>query len=170
MIQGQANMDAIEAIKTRRCIRAYTEQSVARGIIVDVIDCGRLAATARNEQPWEFVVLTDPNQLRSIANKTDYGRFIAQAPVCILVLCKDSKYYLEDGSAATQNILVAAKAHGLGACWVAGDKKGYADEVCREIGAPKGYKLVSMVPIGHPAEQPSKAKRPLHQLVHWGKF
>jgi nitroreductase len=73
MIQGQAIMDAIEAIKTRRCIRAYTEQSVAREVIEDVIDCGRLAATARNEQPWEFVVLTDPNQLRSIAKKAEYG-------------------------------------------------------------------------------------------------
>jgi len=163
-------MDAIEAIKTRRCIRAYTEQSVAREIIEDVIDCGRLAATARNEQPWEFVVLTDPNQLQRIANKTDYGQFIADAALCILVLCKDTKYYLEDGSAASQNILVAARAHGLGACWVAGDKKKYADEICREIGAPKGYKLVSMIPIGHPAEQPHKMKRPLHELVHWGKF
>ena len=152
MNQGQAIMDAIEAIKTRRCIRAYTEQSVAREIIEDVIDCGRLAATARNEQPWEFVVLTDPNQLRSIAQKADYGRFIAKAPVCILVLCKDTKYYLEDGSAATQNILVAAKAHGLGACWVAGDKKEYADEVCREIGATKGYKLVSMTRIAGAAD------------------
>ena len=66
--------------------------------------------------------------------------------------------------------MVAAKAHGLGACWVAGDKKAYADEVCREIGAPNGYKLVSMIPIGHPAEQPHKVKRPLHELVHWGKF
>jgi nitroreductase len=71
---------------------------------------------------------------------------------------------------STQNILVAAKAHGLGACWVAGDNKEYADEICREVGAPKGYKLVSMISIGHPAEQPRKTKRPLHELVHWGKF
>ena len=170
MIQGLAIMDAIEAIKTRRCIRAYTDQSVTREIIEDIIDCGRLAATARNEQPWEFVVVTNPNQLQRIAQKTDYGRFIAGAPVCILVLCKDTKYYLEDGSAATQNILVAAKAHGLGACWVAGDKKAYADAICREIGAPKGYKLVSMIPIGHPAEQPRKVKRSLPEVVHWGKF
>jgi nitroreductase len=170
MIQGLTIMDAIEAIKTRRCIRAYTEQSVTQEIIEDIIDCGRLAATARNEEPWEFVVLTDPNQLQRIAKKTDYGHFIAQAPLCILVLCKDTKYYLEDGSAATQNILVAAKAHGLRACWVAGEKKKYADEVCREIGAPKAYKLVSMIPVGHPAEQPRKVKRSLHEVVHWGEF
>lgn len=163
-------MDAIEAIKTRRCIRAYTGQTVPREIIEDIIDCGRLAATANNKQPWEFVVVTDANQLQNIAGKTDYGRFIATAPVCIFVLCKDTKYYLEDGSAASQNILVAAKAHGLGACWVAGDKKNYADEIRRDVGAPQGYKLVSMIPLGYPAEQPQKEKRPLREVVHWGKF
>ena len=163
-------MDAIEAIKTRRCIRAYTKRSVAREIIEDIIDCGRLAATARNEQPWEFVVVTSPDKLRHIAQKTDYGRFIAEAPVCVLVLCKQTTYYLEDGSSATQNMLVAAKAHGLGACWVAGDKKEYADEIRREIGAPNGYKLVSLIPIGYPAEQPHKEKRPLSEVVHWDKF
>jgi nitroreductase len=163
-------MDAIEALKTRRCVRAYTEQSVPREIIQDIIDCGRLAATARNEQPWEFVVVTSPNQLRSIAQKAEFGHFIAQAPVCILVLCKETKYYLEDGSNATQNILLAARAHGLGACWVAGDKKEYADEIRREAGAPDGYKLVSMIPIGYPAELPHKEKRLLDEVIHWDKF
>lgn len=163
-------MDAIEALKSRRCIRAYTEQRVPREIIEDIIDCARLAATARNDQPWEFVVVTDPERLQSIAQKTDYGRFISTAFACVLVLCKDSKYYLEDGSAATQNMLVAARAHGLGACWVAGDKKAYAHEIRKETGAPDGYKLVSLIPLGYPAEQPKKMKRPLGEVLHWGKF
>jgi nitroreductase len=163
-------MDAIEALKTRRCIRAYTEQPVPREVVEDIIDCGRLAATACNEQPWEFVVIDSPQRLRDIAQITDYGRFIATAGVCVIVLCKDTKYYLEDGSSATQNILVAARAHGLGACWVAGDKKAYAERIRREVGAPEGYKVVSLVSIGHPAEQPSKTKRPLGEVIHWEKF
>jgi nitroreductase len=163
-------MDAIDALKTRRCIRAYTDQSVPREIIEDIIDCGRLAATARNAQPWEFVVVTDPKRRRSIAQKTDYGRFIAHASVCVVVLCKDTKYYLEDGSCASHNMLVAARAHGLGACWVAGDKKVYADEIRKEIGAPDGYKLVSLIPIGYPAEQPQTPKRTLNEVIHWEKF
>jgi nitroreductase len=163
-------MDAIEALKTRRCIRVYTDQSVPRETIEDIIDCGRLAATARNDQPWEFVVVTDPKRRRSIAEKTDFGRFIAKAPVCVVVLCKDTEYYLEDGSCASHNILVAARAHGLGACWVAGDKKRYADEIRKEVGAPGGYKLVSMIAIGHPAEQPQVPKRTLHEVIHWEKF
>jgi nitroreductase len=163
-------MDAIEALKTRRCVRAYTGQVVSRDIIEDILDCGRLAATARNDQPWEFVVITDPDELNRIAQKTDYGRFIAQAAVCVVVLCKPTKYYLEDGSSATQNLLLPARAHGLGACWVAGDKKVYADDIVKQVGAPDGYKLISLVPIGYPAEHPHKMKRPLEAVIHWEKF
>jgi nitroreductase len=163
-------MDAITALKTRRSIRAYTSQAVPREIIEDIIDSGRLAATARNEQPWEFVVVTDAERLRSIAKKTDYGGFIADAPVCIVVLCKDTKYYLEDGSSATESILIATHAHGLGACWVAGDKKMYADDIRKEVGAPDGYKLVSMISIGYAAEQPQQPKRALDEVIHWETF
>jgi len=163
-------MDAIEVLKTRRSVRAYTPGPVPRRIIEDVVDCGRLAATAINIQPWEFVVVTDPEVLRRIAETTDYGKFIADAPVCVVVLCRDTKYYLEDGSAATENILLAARAHGLGSCWVAGDKKPYAREICRLVRAPQGYKLVSLIPIGYPAESPEKAKRPLSDVLHWEKY
>ena len=163
-------MDAIEVLKTRRCVRVYRRAPVPRKIIEDIVDCGRLAATAINIQPWEFVVVTDPKRLRKIAETTDHGKFIAAAPVCVLVLCKDTKYYLEDGSAATENILLAARAHGLGSCWVAGDKKPYASEICRLVGAPEGYKLVSLSPIGYPAESPEKTKRPLSDVLRWEKY
>jgi nitroreductase len=163
-------MDAIEVLKTRRSVRAYKGEPVPRKIIEDVVDCGRLAATAINIQPWEFVVVTNPQLLRSIAQTTDYGKFIAEAPVCVVVLCQDTKYYLEDGSAATENILLAARAHGLGSCWVAGDKKPYASAICRLVGAPQDYKLISLIPIGYPAENPEKPKRPLSDVLHWEKY
>src|ERR1035437_9163620 len=55
------------------------------------------SATEPNIQPWEFVAVTEPAMLRAIAGVADFGRFIAQAAVCVVVLCKDTKYYLEDG-------------------------------------------------------------------------
>ena len=131
-------MDAIEVLKTRRSVRAYKREPVPKKVIEDIVDCGRLAPTAVNIQPWEFVVVTDPQALRRIAKATDYGGFIADAPVCVVVMCRDTKYYLEDGSAATENILLAARAHGLGSCWVAGDKKPYAAEICRLVELPCG--------------------------------
>ena len=163
-------MDSVEALKTRRSVRAYSSQAVAREVIADLIDCGRLAASANNAQPWEFVAVTDRGMLSRIAAATDYGRFIAGAAACIVVLSRDTKYYLEDGSAATENILVAARAHGLGGCWVAGDKKSYAPAVCSLVGAPAGYRLISLVSIGYPAEQPHKHKRPLADVLHWETF
>ena len=170
MLGWSTEMDCIEALKTRRSIRAYTGEPVSREVIEDIIDCGRLAATAINIQPWEFVAVTEREMLRSLAAATDYGGFIAEAAACVVVLCKDTKYYLEDGCNASQNILVAARAHGLGACWVAGEKKPYAEKVRRMVGAPEGHKLISLLAIGHPAEEPQKEKRPLFEVLHWERF
>jgi nitroreductase len=151
-------------------VRAYTEEPVARETIEDIVDCGRLAATAINIQPWEFIAITGPAALERVAAATDYGGFIAQAAACIAVFCRETKYYLEDGSAATQNLLLAARAHGLGACWVAGDKKPYAETIREMLGVPAGFKLVSLVPLGRPAEQPEKEKRPLADVLHWERW
>ena len=78
--KGNAAMDAIEVLKTRRSVRTYKGEPVPRKIIEDIVDCGRLAATANNMQPWEFVVVTDPGMLPRIATTTDFGKFIADAP------------------------------------------------------------------------------------------
>jgi nitroreductase len=163
-------MDAMEALKTRRSVRSYKPDPIPREVVEEIVDCGRLAATAINIQPWEFVVVTDLSMRQNMAAATDHGPFIAQAPVCIAVFCRETKYFLEDGSAATQNLLVAAKALGLASCWVAGDKKPYADTIRKMLGPPAGYKLISLVTVGLPAEIPAPAKRPLKQVLHWEHF
>ncbi len=163
-------MEALCALKTRRAVRAFTAQPVPREVLEDIVDCGRLAATAINIQPWEFVVVTDRGMLTKIADATDYGKHIAQAAACIAVICREGTYYLEDGSAATQNILVAAHAHGVGSCWVAGEKKQYAEPILKMLGVPEGLKLISLVPLGYAAEIKVKEKRPLSEVLHWEQF
>src|SRR5512139_2074800 len=116
-------MDAIECMKTRRSIRTFLDDPIPRAVVEDIVECGRLAATANNLQPWVFIAVGDPLLRKQLAAVTDYGKFIAEAPVCIAVFCSNTKYFLEDGSAATQNILNAARAHSLGSCWVAGHQK-----------------------------------------------
>jgi len=161
-------MDALLALKTRRSVRSYKPDPVPSKVVEDIVDCGRLAATARNRQSWEFVAVTEPSVRRHLAELIDTGRFLADAPVCIVVLCADTKYFLEDGSAAIENILVAARAHGLGSCWVAGDKKPYAETVCQMLKAPAGCKLIGIVALGYAAEQPTMPpKRPLAEVLHW---
>ena len=164
-------MNAVEAIKSRRSVREYSKKSVPKAVLEDIVDCGRLAATARNVQPCDFVVVTDPGRLKAVAKATGVnGPFIAEAAACVVVLCHDTKYYLEDGSAATQNLIVAARAHGLGSCWVAGDKKPYAEEIRKMVGAPATHKLIALVPMGWPEEHPQPKKRPLSEVLHWESF
>jgi nitroreductase len=161
---------ALEMLKERRSIRAYTSQPVAREVLEDIVDFGRLAATTMNEQPWEFVVMTDKAMLRRLPELTGHAQFIATAAACILVICKPTGHFLEDGSAASEHILLAAHAHGLGACWVAGEKEGYADRIRELIGAPEGYRLICLIPVGYPAETVTMEQRSLKEVLHWEKF
>lgn len=164
-------MDALEALRTRRSVRRYDPaRELPRETLEQLVDCGRLAASARNTQPWEFVVVTDPARRAEIAALAAHGRFIADASACIAVFCRDGDYPLEDGCAATQNILVAARAFGLGACWVAGARKDHAPAVAALLGVPEGIRLVSLVAVGYPLDVPSPPKRPLAEVLHWEAF
>ena len=163
-------MDAMTALTTRRSVRQYKDEVIEKEVLEQIINAGRLAPTARNVQPWEFVVITDSDRRRQIANITEHGKFIAEAPACIVVLSKDTKYYLEDGCAATVNILNAAAALGLGSCWVAGDKKPYAGQIVATCRAPAELKLVALIAIGYPADIPSPPKRSLDEVLHWETY
>jgi len=160
----------MRVLTTRRSVRKYKPDPIPREVLEQIVDAGRLAPTARNIQPWEFVVVTEAARRKRLADLTEYGKFIADAPACIVVLCRDTKYFLEDGSAATTNILNAAAAHGLGSCWVAGDKKPYAADIVAACGAPPEMKLIALIALGYAAEIPSPSKRPLNEVLHWERF
>lgn len=169
--QGQ-KMDTLTAIVSRYSEREYdASRPVARELLEKIVDAGRRAPTGRNEQPWEFVVVTEPAMRRAIAELTNYGKFIADAPACIVVACRDCTYYIEDGAAATENILLAATALGVQSCWVAGDKKPYCDQIRLMLGMPESVRVVSMIALGY-AKTPGvpREKRPLAELLHWERF
>lgn len=164
-------MEAIEALRGRRSVRAYEAgKTISKETLETLVDCGRLAATGRNVQPWEFIVITEPNRLRQVADITEYGKFIANCSACIAVVCENTKYYIEDGAAATQNIMVAAWSLGIGSCWVAGDKKDYADRLRQILGAPDTHKLLSLIALGYAAKVPAPPKRPLAEVLHWEQY
>ncbi|MDP2905869.1 MAG: nitroreductase family protein [Candidatus Omnitrophota bacterium] len=166
-------MDPLEILRTRRSIREYADKEIAKDLLEKIVDAGRFAPTARNVQPWEFVVITQAPTLKKLAELAENGRFLDRAKACIAVFCADTKYYLEDGCAATCNIMLAAAALGIGSCWVAGDKKPYCADVAKLLNAPAGYKLVSLVSLGYPKSKDSfniAQKRGLKELIHWEKF
>jgi nitroreductase len=161
---------SIELLKQRVSVRKYEPRPVETEKIQEIVAAARYAPTARNEQPWELIVVTDAGRREKLAGFTDYGKFIAEAPVCIAVFCHDTQYYLEDGSAVSTYILLAATAVGLGSCWIAGDKKAYADQVRELLQVPAQNRLVSLISLGYPAEHHPKNKRTLNEMLHWEKF
>jgi len=164
-------MDIFTAINTRTCVRKYRDNPVPKDVLEKLVDAGRRAPSAHNKQPWEFIIITHKETRRKIAALTDYGQFIENAPACIAVYCENSKYYLEDGCATVENILLAATGIGLGACWVAGDKKVYAQDINILLNVPDKYKLIALIPVGYPLHaREAKTKRPLEQVLHWEKF
>lgn len=164
-------MDAMEVIRTRHSVRFFQDKPVPKEILSQIVDAGRLAATARNEQPWAFIVMTDRTILQDISQLTVHGKFIGAAGACIAVFCHVGTYYLEDGCAATQNMLLAATAFGVGTCWVAGDKKMYASTIGTMLGVPADYKLVTLVAVGYELEpRPRAHKKNLAEVLHWEKW
>ncbi|MGA7876523.1 MAG: nitroreductase family protein [Desulfoferrobacter sp.] len=123
-----------------------------------------------NIQPWLFGAVTDPDLKREIANITDHGKFIKDCAVCFTVFAESSqKYLLEDGCAATENILLACTAHGIGSCWVAGHKKDYVDSIRKLLNVPEPYTLIALIAAGYPNEQPAPRKKTLDEVTFFNK-
>ena len=124
-----------------------------------------------NQQPWEFVIVTDAGMRKKLYSLITHAPQIAQAPACIVVLCQASnQWHVEDGSAATMGLLLAAEGHGLGSCWVAGNNQPYAEAVREVLKAPAGMKLFSAVTVGYALEVPNPEKRALKSVLHWERF
>ena len=164
-------MDVFEAIAKRKSVRKYKTTPIGKETIEKIISAGSQAPSGNNVQPVEYVVVTDEKTRKKIADICDYGRFIAFAPVCILVFSKETKYYLEDGCAAIENMLLAATALGLGTCWVAGDKKHYSRIFGNIFSVPNHYKLIALLAVGYGDDTlPRKKKRSLEEVLHWEKY
>ena len=158
-------------IKSRRSIRRFQTTPIPEEIIQDILECGSLAPTARNVQPWILGTVTDQEIRHRISDLAEFGRFIRESPVCFAVfVLKGEKHYLEDGCAATMNIILAAAAHSLGTCWVAGDKKEYAVKVRDLLHVPQEYTLVALVACGYPDEEPESHKKPIKDVVFWNRY
>jgi|SRR5271157_4433672 len=153
-------------IKSRHSVRKFKSDLVDENVIRDAIECAALAPTARNIQPWLFGVIKDKQMLKKIAGLAENGRFIADCAVCFAVFGeKKETYYLEDCCAATENLILALQAHGVTSCWVAGDKKPYAEAVRQLLEVPDKFTLVSLVAAGIPTDITFAKKKELKHVL-----
>jgi nitroreductase len=161
-------MDALEAIRKRRSIRRYTDDAIPKADLETIVDAGRLAATGSNRQPWNFVIVTDRAM---IAQFKVSGAWIASAgAVIVVVMDPRSRWWIEDGAAAIENMLLASTALGYGACWVEGNALPHEEQFKTLLGVPAGKRVMALIPIGVAAETPTPKKKPLEQVLHWEKY
>lgn len=161
-------MDALEAIRKRRSVRKYTGEPIPREDLEKIVDAGRLAATGSNKQPWDFIVITNRetiNKLKVAARWMDKA-----AAIIAVVMDPSSRWWVEDGSAAVENMLITSTALGYGSCWLEGYTLPHEEEFKALLGVPEEKRLLTLVPIGVPAEWPSKEKKPLNAVLHWEKW
>ena len=165
-------MNVITAvIKGRHSVRKFKPTAIEDPVIHDAIECAVHAPTAMNLQPWLFGVIREKKLLAAVADLTDHAKFIAGAPVCFAVFGERSaKYYLEDCCAATENLIIALQAYGVGSCWVAGEKKEYAEAVRTLLGVPDKYSLVSLLPAGYPADITIQKKKDEEDISFFDRY
>ena len=145
-------MDVFEAIQKRKSIRSYEEKPVPKETLVKILEAARLAPSAKNVQPWHFIVVTDKTK-REELSKGIYAKWLHNAPV-VIVVCGDTeaapKWHVVDTALALENMVLAAVAEGLGTCVV-----GSFDEsdVKRLLGIPEKLRVVALLAVGYAREK-----------------
>ena len=169
-------MEAMEAILTRRSIRKYEARLVDESIQRELLDAAMNAPSSSNGQPWHFVIVTDRKTLDEIPNFHPYSKMVKEAPMAVFVcgdlqLEKRKGVWVQDCSAATENLLIAANARGLGAVWLGV----YPIEeriigTRRLLGLPDHIIPLCIVVMGYPAENKPPANRFNPDRVHRNKW
>ena len=166
-------MEVLEALITRRSIRKYTHQKVEKEIIMELVKAGMFAPSACNKQPWHFIIVDNRETLNAIAAFHPNAKMLTDTTSAIVICGDEVKahgkgYWPVDCSAATQNILLAAHAKGLGACWLGIYPREERIAAMKELFAlPEHIHAFSVVSIGYPAETPKMANRFDESRIHF---
>jgi nitroreductase len=149
--------ELIKTIFARRSIRRYTTELVGEKDVKTMLEAAMAAPSASNRKPWHFIVVTDRQTLDNLARVHPYGKMLLEAPLCMAV-CGDktisSRYWVQDCSAAAENLLLAATALGLGAVWLGVyPREERVNPIRRVLNIPENIVPLNLISIGHPMEE-----------------
>lgn len=165
----------MSCIFTRKSVRNFTQEGVNDEILLELVRAGMAAPSARNLQPWAFIIVTERKVLDLLAERLPYAKMLFEAPAAIIVCGDLSKagdspegYWVQDCSAATQNILLAAEALGLGAVWTGvyprNDRIAIVKEVLR---LPESVTPLNVIPVGYPKGEHHPKDKFNETNIHW---
>jgi nitroreductase len=188
-------MEFFDVIAARHSVRTFRPDPVPDELVTRCLEAARVAPSWRNGQCWHFVVIRDAGIIGQLAAQRTFGypinSWLRSAP-CVIIACADPSqsgthaaphgdlpYWAVDTAIATQQLVLAATALGLGTCWIGGFQE---DGVRRMIGAPDRIRIVALTPLGYPAEREgmmgrvvksiaqSRKRKPLDQIAHYDRW
>jgi nitroreductase len=164
-------VDTFQCIRTRRTTRTFLTKEIPEQTIRHILEAGRLAPSARNLQPWNFVVIQDKSILQQLGSLCITGRFIEQASCAVAVVTDPTNSWHEiDGARAVQNMELAGWNEGVGTCWIGSMNR---DRIKELLAIPPALHLLTILPFGYP-DQPDaprrRTKKPPEEVYHWGRF
>lgn len=169
-------MEAMEAILRRRSIRKYSDEPVSDAQVKQLLEAAMAAPSGHNRQPWHFIVVRDRATLLEVPKFHNYSKMLEQAALAIVV-CGDTEleggtgFWVQDCSAATENILIAAKAAELGAVWLGVyPDDGLVKGVRNLLGIPERIIPLCIISLGHPLEEKPRGNRFRDDKVHRDKW
>jgi len=170
-------MEIMDVIFSRRSVRKYEDRPLEKEKITLLLQAAMAAPSACNNQPWEFVAVTDPEIMERFRKVMPYGKYNAPAAI---VVCENpsigkrrgcERFWVQDCSAAVENILIAAAGMGLGTVWLGVYPITLLGKaVAGVVGLPKDIRPLAVIYVGYPAEQPEARTQYEEQRVHWEKY
>lgn len=169
-------MELMEAIRTRRSIRHYRPQVVERDKLLRVLEAGRLAPSARNEQEWRYIVVEDASMRQKLMQVASYQSFVAEAPVVIVACAETDGRMMQCGQLAypidvaisIDHITLKAVEEGLGTCWIGAFD---ADRVKELLNIPDSIQVVGLLTLGYPTKIPNPRTRlSLEEIMRFEKW
>ena len=172
-------MDFWEAVQGRRSIRQYRSEPITSEFLEKIVSAGLYAPSARNNQPWEFLIVTERQKLAELSTVRPYWHMLASAEACVVVLNTSARSYsspctafsVQDCAAATENILLAAHSLGVGGVWLGLyplEKERQAVRNLLQI--PQPIEPFSIVSLGYPARNPAQEKKIPTGKIHWEHY
>jgi nitroreductase len=166
----------MDAILRRRSIRKYTQDPIPDNMIKKLLEAGMSAPSANNERPWHFVLVTKKDILAKLADASPYSKMTKYANIAILV-CSDLErdisdgYWVQDCSAATENILIEVVENNLGAVWLGiYPRKERVEYLRKLLNIPDHIVPFALIPVGYPAETKETSSRYDESRVHYEQW
>ncbi len=171
-------MEFYEVIRKRRSVRKYQSKKVPDDILNRILEAGRIAPSAKNIQPWHFIIIRDPEIKNKVARACRGQHFVAEADVIICGCAREKlawgrmggymSSFAVDLAIAMDHIILAAANEGLGTCWIGAFNEKEVKEILR---IPEDVRVVALTPIGYPAEQPrDRGRKPLNEIVSYEHY